>query len=80
MYLIEYESGNFEMAPPDFKPEELYPPDLEKIRRVYCVSRILEKQVKLVAKPKEEIRKIRETRQSAPKTAKNRAGENGSKR
>ena len=61
MYIFKYYSGELKEAPDGFNPDN---PDfsiLQDVDEVLCINKILTKQMKLVAKSKEEIKKIRNT-------------------
>ena len=59
MYILRMESGELRLAPREFDPSK---PDfsmLSDVQEVLCVNKVLVKQMRLVVKSQDEIRKIR---------------------
>ncbi len=60
MYILMLETGELRLAPANFDPSK---PDfsmLSEVQEVLCVNKVLVKQMRLVVKSNEEIRKIRQ--------------------
>ncbi|MBQ9407483.1 MAG: hypothetical protein IJU37_12200, partial [Desulfovibrio sp.] len=62
MYIFKFDNGELHIAPEQFDPDN---PDfdiLKDVSEVLCVNKVLVKQLKLVAKSKEEREAIRNER------------------
>lgn len=60
MFIFKDVSGALRVAPAEFSPENFDEKMLEDVEEVYCISKVLVKQTRLVVKDKEERRQIRE--------------------
>ncbi|MDD2967834.1 MAG: hypothetical protein PHN64_10230 [Desulfovibrionaceae bacterium] len=83
MYIFKMEDGTLTPAPEDFNPEMPQFEQLEDVAEVLVIAKVLVKQLRLVAKPREEraaLRKVLSTPDAAPESSpapeenKNRAG------
>lgn len=60
MYIFKLNDGSLREASPAFDPDSFDDAVLSNVAEIYCVSKTLIKQTKLVVKPKEEIAAIRQ--------------------
>lgn len=60
MFIFKDASGALRVAPAEFSPEKFDEKMLEDVEEVYCISKVLVKQTRLVVKDREERKQIRE--------------------
>ena len=60
MYIFKMENGTLLPAPADFNPENPQFEQLEEVAEVLVISKVLVKQLRLVAKPREERAALRQ--------------------
>lgn len=67
LYIFKYADGNLKVAPQGFSLEKPDMAQLDGVEEVYVVSRTMIKQTRLVAKDKNEVARIRQTRNTQNK-------------
>lgn len=64
MYIFKMLDGTLQYAPENFNPDSFEPEILENVQEVYCISKTLIKQMKLVVKRREEMEKVRASKKT----------------